>query len=83
VIVNTRHDVDPSAFHVAARSYGLTPSETRLALALLEGQSLRAAAAATAISYQTARSQLKQIFAKTGTRRQAELVRALLAASVA
>lgn len=54
--------------------FGLTPAESRLAAALCEGQDIAAIAAAFGISRQTARSQLKAIFAKTGSRRQAELV---------
>jgi DNA-binding CsgD family transcriptional regulator len=54
--------------------FGLTAAEARLALALSMGQDLDSAAAAFGVSRQTVRSQLKTIFAKTGWRRQAELV---------
>jgi DNA-binding CsgD family transcriptional regulator len=54
--------------------FGLTPSEARLALHLVTGETLRSAAAELHISYETARTQLKSIFSKTGTCRQAELV---------
>ena len=54
--------------------FGLTPSEARLALHLVIGETLRSAAAELHISYETARTQLKSIFGKTGTCRQAELV---------
>ncbi len=54
--------------------YRLAPAEIRLALALGEGRSLRLAAAAQGITDGTARSYLEQIFRKTGTHRQAELV---------
>ncbi|MCP5371453.1 MAG: helix-turn-helix transcriptional regulator [Hyphomicrobiales bacterium] len=60
-------------------AYGLTRSEARLAALLTEGGSLREAAAAAGITYETARSYLKTIFQKTGTGRQADLVRLLLA----
>ena len=54
--------------------FGLTPAEARLALHLVAGETLRSAAVKLSISYETARTQLKNIFSKTGTCRQAELV---------
>jgi len=60
--------------------FGLTPAEARLAVHLVTGESLRSAAAKLSISYETARSQLKNIFNKTGTCRQAELVVVILTA---
>jgi len=60
--------------------FGLTPSEARLALRLVTGKTLRSAAAELHISYETARTQLKRIFGKTGTCRQAELVVAIVTA---
>ena len=57
-----------------ARQFHLTASETRLAICLASGQSLREAARHLGVSYETVRTQLKAIFAKTNTRRQVELV---------
>src|SRR5262245_47846331 len=54
--------------------FGLTPAEARLALQLVAGDALRSAAAKPSITYETARTELKNIFNKTGTCRQAELV---------
>jgi len=54
--------------------FDLTPAEARLALHLVAGETLRAAAAKLNISYETVRTSLKNIFRKTGTCRQAELV---------
>src|SRR5262249_25017234 len=54
--------------------FRLTPSEARLALRLVTGETQRSAAAELHISYETARTRLKSIFSKTGTCRQAELV---------
>jgi DNA-binding CsgD family transcriptional regulator/tetratricopeptide (TPR) repeat protein len=62
--------------------YGLTPAESRLAVGLCGGTPLGSAARALNISVHTARTQLKQVFAKTHTRRQVELVRLLLAGLV-
>jgi DNA-binding CsgD family transcriptional regulator/PAS domain-containing protein len=60
--------------------YGLTPAEARLASLLAAGSSLHEAAETLGIQVSTARGVLKAVFAKTGTRRQASLVRVILAA---
>ena len=52
--------------------FGLTQAEARLALHLVAGETLRCAAVKLSITYETARSQLKSIFKKTRTHRQAE-----------
>src|SRR5262245_29362990 len=54
--------------------FDLTPSEARLVLRLVAGDKLRSAAVKLDISYETARGHLKNIFNKTGVRRQTELV---------
>lgn len=54
--------------------FGLTNAEARLAAAICEGQDLHTVASTFGVSRQTLRSQLKVVFAKTGARRQAELV---------
>ena len=56
----------------------LTPAETRLAIALFKGQSVEAYAKEAAISINTARRYVKQIYAKTGVKRQSELIQMLL-----
>jgi DNA-binding CsgD family transcriptional regulator len=58
--------------------FSLTPAEARLALHLVAGETLRSAAAKLSITYETARTHLKNIFGKTGTCRQAELVIAIV-----
>jgi DNA-binding CsgD family transcriptional regulator len=58
--------------------FGLTPAEANLASLIAEGTSPEAAAAELGIARDTARNQLKAVFAKTDTHRQSELV-ALLA----
>jgi DNA-binding CsgD family transcriptional regulator len=60
-------------------AFGLTAAEARLASRLSVGEDLRSAAGNLEITYGTARSRLAQIFQKTGTRRQGELIRLLLA----
>jgi len=59
----------------AAPLFCLTPAEARLAQWVAEGRSLKHAAVEFGISIHTVRMQLRKIFTKTGTRRQAELVR--------
>jgi len=61
-----------------AERFGFTPTELRLCRGLLEGFGLRQAGTLAGLSYETARWYLKQVFAKTDTHRQAELVRLLL-----
>src|SRR5262245_44844330 len=60
--------------------FGLSQAEARLAALLFAGASLRSSAEALGIKYQTARSRLKSVFEKTGTRRQPELVLAVFQA---
>lgn len=65
-------------FENLGRLYGLTPAESRLAWLLVGDFSLAEAAAQLGIAQSTARTVLKRVLAKTGTRRQASLVRLLL-----
>jgi DNA-binding CsgD family transcriptional regulator/PAS domain-containing protein len=62
--------------------FALTPAEAAIAAALGAGKSVEDIARTCHISLNTARTHLKHIFAKTNTRRQAELV-SLLVRSVA
>ncbi|MGW5318407.1 helix-turn-helix transcriptional regulator [Nocardia thailandica] len=70
----------PDALHDL---YGLTDTETLVALAVLHGDGLAAVAEELSVSLHTARTHLQHIFTKTGTHRQAELVRLLLTSSIA
>jgi len=62
--------------------YGLTHTEAAIGARLLSGLDLAEVARERHISPRTARVHLSQIFAKTGTNRQAELVRMLLTEGV-
>ena len=66
------HDAD------LIRLYGLTHTEAALSLALVKGQGLEWAAKKTRMGLNTAKTHLRHIFGKTGTSRQAELVRLIL-----
>lgn len=61
-----------------ARLYGLSRAESRVAALLASGYRLEQVAETLDIAYETVRKHLKQIFGKTGTYRQAELVRMLV-----
>jgi DNA-binding CsgD family transcriptional regulator len=63
---------------VMRQLYRLTPTECRLADLLLEGHEVREAAERLAITVETARFHLKRVLAKTGARRQTELMRLML-----
>lgn len=65
-----------------ARFYGLTSAEAQLAVALATGQTLSEYTETAALSMNTGRWTLKQVFAKTDTRRQTEVVRLLLRTSM-
>ncbi|MDZ7661095.1 hypothetical protein [Thiohalophilus sp.] len=58
--------------------YALTPAESRLVNGLCEGLTIKEMEKAFGLSGNTLRSQLKAIFRKTGTNRQAELVRRVM-----
>jgi DNA-binding CsgD family transcriptional regulator len=59
--------------------YGLTRTEREVAWHLANGASLEEAAQRLGIAHNTARHHLERIFAKTGARRQSDLVRLALA----
>ncbi|MFZ1108085.1 MAG: hypothetical protein WAN43_07055 [Rhodomicrobium sp.] len=62
-------------------AYKLTPAEARLAAALAAGETLSEYAGRRGIALNTAKTQLRQVFVKTGCARQADLVRLLYANS--
>jgi len=61
--------------------FGLSPAEAGVAERILNGQSLEQARDALHIGIEPARTHLKRVMSKTGTRRQGELVRLLLKAA--
>jgi DNA-binding CsgD family transcriptional regulator/PAS domain-containing protein len=66
--------VDP---RLLIRLYGLSRAESRVAALLASGLRLDKVAEELGLTYETVRKHLKQIFTKTTTERQAELVRTL------
>jgi DNA-binding CsgD family transcriptional regulator len=61
-----------------AKTFCLTPSEAKLACIIARGAPPAVAARELKISRETARNQLKSVFAKTDTHRQSELVALLM-----
>jgi len=59
--------------------YGLTPTECRVADMLLEGLELREIAGRMRTTLETTRFHVKRVLAKSGARRQSELIRLMLA----
>lgn len=66
-----------------ASLFGLTLQEARLALHISHGVTIREAAVLLGLTHETTRLYSKRIYAKTGTRSQADLVRLILASIVA
>ncbi len=72
--------VDPYAARpldasLVAQAFDLTPAESRVGIQLAQGQTIEKIATNNGVSMATVRTQLKSLFAKTGTNRQADLVR--------
>ena len=63
---------------IIAKTFRLTPAEAKLACIIARGAPPDIAARELKISRETARNQLKSVFAKTDTHRQSELVALLL-----
>jgi DNA-binding CsgD family transcriptional regulator len=78
LMISDPHSQRPLPNHILRASFGLTEAEARLAALLAAGEDLRAAAAKLGITYGTARARLAEIFQKTETRRQGELIKLLL-----
>ena len=60
-------------------AYALTPGQSRVALAIYRGSTMKEAAQQLQIAESTVRTHLNEVYAKTGTTRQAQLVLALSA----
>lgn len=75
LVVSDPDSTPPDAIRWIARRFGLSPAEARLAGAVIDGMPLADAAEQLGIRLSTARTRLKTIQAKTGCRRQLDLVR--------
>ncbi len=66
-----------------AQLFGLSASEARLALAISRGSTIAEAAVDLGLTLETARNYSKRIYAKTGARGQPDLIRFILASTLA
>jgi DNA-binding CsgD family transcriptional regulator len=80
VMLHDPRNIVPPASRLQT-GFGLTKAEAALARGLIAGQRLTEIAAARRVSIETVRTQLRALFRKTGTTRQPDLVRVLLAAA--
>jgi DNA-binding CsgD family transcriptional regulator len=78
VVITAAQHVAQIPQEALTRMFGLTPTEAALVGALVAGSTVEDYARHRGVSVGTARVQLKQVQAKTGARRQAELVRLVL-----
>ncbi|OBI20980.1 hypothetical protein A5714_07565 [Mycobacterium sp. E2462] len=78
VIVDPEDQVEPPAA-LLRRAYALTEAEAAVALLALEGHGVKHISEKLSLSLATVKTHLQHVFDKTGTHRQAELVRLLLA----
>jgi len=69
----------PSAMETMAKLYKLTPSELRVLAAVSEVGGVSAVAEAVGIAEATVKTHLQHLFAKTGTNRQIDLVKLVVA----
>jgi DNA-binding CsgD family transcriptional regulator len=72
VIARPSNDLLPGADIIAAL-FDLTPAEARVARGIAQGLSPAEVSKQLGLSYETVRTQLKRVFAKTSTKRQNEL----------
>ena len=80
VIIDPDRQPEPAAA-LLRRLYGLTTAEAEVALRIVRGGDLREISEALSISSATVRTHVQHVFDKTGTHRQADLVRSLLTLS--
>lgn len=73
--LNQTHKSDPILLQ---ELFAFSPTESKIAGLLMEGYAMEHISAELAITENTARNHLKSLFAKTQTKKQAELLRMLL-----
>ena len=66
---------------ILTKLFGLTPAEARVAVELVKGKRPQEVADDLSVSLNTVRNQLKQIFSKTSTGRQSELISLVLSST--
>jgi DNA-binding CsgD family transcriptional regulator len=73
-------DTSPFPAELFVRRYAITPAESRVMMLLVQGMTISEAAEALGISPPTTKTHLARLFDKTGTSRQADLVRLAMSA---
>lgn len=73
-------DTSPFPAELFVRRYGITPAECRVLMLVVQGMTIADAARTIGISLPTAKTHLARLFEKTGTKRQADLVRLAMSA---
>jgi DNA-binding CsgD family transcriptional regulator/PAS domain-containing protein len=73
IFISDPDRTDAPTVEALRRAFDLTYREAQTAIAIANGHGLKAAACSMGVALTTARSQLQQAFAKTGTSHQAEL----------
>jgi DNA-binding CsgD family transcriptional regulator/PAS domain-containing protein len=73
-------NTSPFPAELFVRRYAITPAECRVMMLLVQGMTITEAAGMLGISVPTARTHLARLFDKTGTSRQADLVRLAMSA---
>lgn len=74
VLAECRFGQQPALAHLLAQTFGLSPVELRLMLALMEGKSVEAIAAASGRKLSTVRQSVKAVIAKMGVHSQTQAV---------
>jgi DNA-binding CsgD family transcriptional regulator/PAS domain-containing protein len=74
LVVSDLNPKSKTPLDLLSQTFGLSPAEARLASLMATGASPEQAAEQLGIARETARTQLKAVFTKTGTHRQSELV---------
>lgn len=80
VFIRELGDTQPFPAELFVRRYGITPAECRLLVLLTQGMTITEAAETLGIALSTAKTHLARLFHKTGTQRQAELIRLAMSA---
>ncbi len=80
VFIRELGDTSPFPAELFVCRYAITPAESRVMMLLVQGMTISEAAEALGISPPTAKTHLARLFDKTGTSRQADLVRLAMSA---
>ncbi len=80
VFIRELGDTSPFPAELFVRRYAITPAESRVMMLLVQGMTVAEIAGNLGISLPTAKTHLAHLFDKTGTSRQADLIRLAMSA---